>query len=105
MAGTYYEEGCCHPKAKGGHALESGSIWQQILRDAVMLFAVIDPIGTLSLFLGVTSRTTPEQRRKIAFRCCLYSTVILVGCIVLGEIVLLALGVRLASFQIAGSII
>lgn len=85
--------------------MEYGAVWHQIIRDAVMLFVVIDPIGTLSLFLGVTSHTTPEQRRKIALRCCLYSAVVLVGCIIFGEILLLALGIRLVSFQIAGGIV
>jgi multiple antibiotic resistance protein len=58
--------------------VEYGAVWHQIIRDGVMLFVVIDPIGSLSLFLGVTPHTTPEQRRKLAFRCYLYSAVILV---------------------------
>lgn len=38
-----------------------------IISAAVMLWAVIDPIGTVLIFISVTKGRTPPEMRKIAF--------------------------------------
>lgn len=78
---------------------------EKFIRDALMLWTTIDPIGTLSVFAAVTTRLTVEQRRKTAFKATLYSSVILIGSIVIGEILLSGMGVQLISLQVAGGII
>ena len=80
-------------------------MWEEIIRETIMLFATIDPIGTLSLFVAVTAKRPPIERRGIALRCILYSSLILIGFLVIGQVILSWLGVRLISFQIAGGII
>ncbi|MGD9950792.1 MAG: MarC family protein [Desulfobulbus sp.] len=71
----------------------------------IFLFAVIDPIGTIPVFIGVTSRFDKSDRRKIAYKAVLYSTVILMFFIIAGEIILTAIDIPLSAFQIAGGII
>ena len=80
-------------------------MWEEIIRESIMLFATIDPIGTLSLFVAVTAKRPPIERRSIALRCILYSALILIGFLVIGQVLLSWLGVRLVSFQVAGGII
>lgn len=60
-----------------------------------MLLVTIDPIGTVALFLPLTATASPPERRRIARKAVL----------VAGELLLTELGIRLASFQIAGGVI
>ena len=41
-------------------------MWQLILEDFIGLWVVIDPIGTIPVFIAVTKSLTPEQRRNTA---------------------------------------
>src|SRR5215471_3034542 len=75
------------------------------IRDFLMLFVTIDPIGTLSLFVPLTASTPAAQRPRVAVRAVLCGGAVLIGFLVLGQIVLNGLGVRLVSFAIAGGIV
>lgn len=70
-----------------------------------MLWAVIDPIGTVPVFISVTKDRTPVERKKIAFVAAFTALCILLFFIVVGEILLKAMGVPLVAFQIAGGLI
>ena len=78
---------------------------EKLITDSVMLWATIDPIGTLVLFAAITSGLPHHERKKIAFKATCYSAAILLGSIILGQIILAALGIKLISLQIAGGII
>ena len=78
---------------------------EKLIRDALMLWATIDPIGTLAIFASVTAALTPGQRRKTALKATVYSALILLGSIVIGQILLSALGIDLLSLQVAGGAI
>lgn len=78
---------------------------EKLIRDALMLWATIDPIGTLAVFASITAALTPGQRRKTAIKATLYSALILLGSIVIGQILLSALGIDLLSLQVAGGAI
>lgn len=71
----------------------------------IFLFAVIDPIGTIPVFIAVTSRFDNKEKRKIAFKAALFSAIILLFFIVAGEVILTAIEIPLSAFQIAGGII
>jgi len=71
----------------------------------IFFFAVIDPIGTVPVFIAVTSKFEESVKRKIAIQATLVSSLILLFFIIAGEVILNAIGVPLASFQIAGGII
>lgn len=70
-----------------------------------MLWATIDPIGTLAVFASMTRYMTPKQRFRTAAKALLYAGVILVGAIVVGQIILSGMGIKLVSLQVAGGII
>ncbi|MBN8430463.1 MULTISPECIES: MarC family protein [Microbulbifer] len=71
----------------------------------VFFFAVIDPVGTLPVFIAVTSRHSEWQRRKIAFLAVIVATVILMLFLLAGQYLLEAIGVPLSAFQVAGGIV
>lgn len=78
---------------------------EQTINDFLIIWATVDPIGTMALFAGLTSSLTPAERRKTAFKTIIYSSLVLLGAIVVGQIILTAMGISLLSFKVAGGII
>ncbi|MEP9375874.1 MarC family protein [Aquabacter sp. CN5-332] len=71
----------------------------------VTLWAVLEPISHLSLFLATTSDMTPKQRHKVAVLCCAFAFLILTFFIIAGRALLDAMGISVLSFQIAGGLV
>ncbi len=71
----------------------------------IVFFAVIDPIGTVPVFLAVTKGYDAAAKRKIAYLATLVSALILIFFAVAGELILTAMGIPLPAFQIAGGIV
>lgn len=76
-----------------------------LVQQFAAISAVIDPIGTVPVFIAVTTALTPARRRKVAVRSVLIAGLVLMGFLVAGQPVLSAIGVNLTSFQIAGGIV
>ncbi|ACT60648.1 MarC family protein [Hirschia baltica] len=79
--------------------------WGSLYRDLITLFVVIDPIGTIPIFIAVTAGMAPENRPKVALIGVLIAAIVLYTFLILGQLVFEALGLALGSFQIAGGII
>jgi len=77
----------------------------KIVRDALMLWATVDPIGTLALFASLTAAYPTNERKRIATRAIFIAGSILLTSIVIGEVILSGLGIRLISLQLAGGIV
>ncbi|WP_029029706.1 MarC family protein [Salinarimonas rosea] len=76
-----------------------------LVQEFAVLFAVIDPVGTIPVFLAATAGIAAERRAGVAVRAVLIAALVLVGFIAVGQIFLEAVGVSLVSFQIAGGIV
>jgi multiple antibiotic resistance protein len=79
--------------------------FHQILSNFVLLWAVIDPIGTVPVFISATRKHDPRERRHIARVAAVVAAGILLFFIIVGERVLSAMGVPLLAFQISGGIV
>ncbi len=75
------------------------------VRDFVTVWVVVDPIGTVPVFIAVTAALSDGERRRVALRAALVSAAILLAFILVGQILLDALSISLVSFQIAGGIV
>lgn len=71
----------------------------------ILFFAVIGPIGTIPVFIAVTNGYAEQIKRRIAIRAVLISAVLLIFFVMAGEIILTALDIPLAAFEIAGGIV
>lgn len=71
----------------------------------IVFFAIIDPIGTVPVFIAVTSQYDDSAKRKIALIAILTAALILTLFAVAGEFLLHALAIPLPAFQIAGGIV
>ena len=78
---------------------------EQVLNNFIFFFAVIDPIGTVPVFLAVTAGYDTKDSRKIALQAIFLSTLILLFFLAAGELILDALQIPLPAFQIAGGIV
>ncbi|MEM8680268.1 MAG: MarC family protein, partial [Planctomycetota bacterium] len=76
-----------------------------MLTTVVVLWAVIDPIGTVPVFIAATEGRTSAERKRIAFVAVATASGILLFFIVAGEVMLRAMGVPILAFQIAGGIV
>ena len=76
-----------------------------ILATFIIFFAVIDPVGTVPVFIAVTSNFAESARRRIALVATLVSAAVLLFFVVMGELLLNAMSIPLAAFQIAGGIV
>ncbi len=71
----------------------------------IFFFAVIDPIGTVPVFVAVTRHHADAERRAIAIRAAAVSALILVFFVVAGEVILSAMEIPLPAFQVGGGIV
>lgn len=71
----------------------------------ITFFAVIDPIGTVPVFIAVTEQYDQKTKRRVALLATITSAIILLFFIVMGEIMLTALSIPLPAFQISGGIV
>lgn len=76
-----------------------------LLATFIFFFAVIDPIGTVPVFIAVTSDFNDKEKRKIALKAVLTSALVLLFFIAVGEIILDAINIPLSAFEIAGGIV
>ncbi len=78
---------------------------QEFLVSFISFFTVIDPIGTIPVFIAVTARMNATKRKKVAIKATIVSTAVLLFFLVVGEIILNVIDIPLAGFQISGGII
>jgi len=71
----------------------------------ITFFAVIDPIGTVPVFLAVTSHFDVSSKKRIALISTFVAAAILLFFVVAGEFILIAMSIPLPAFQIAGGIV
>jgi len=71
----------------------------------VTLLVVVDPIGLVPTFLGVTHDLPARSRRSVALRACLIAAAILAGCALAGDWLLHTLSITLPAFRIAGGLL
>lgn len=85
--------------------LPMDSIVQTTINEFVMMWVLIDPIGTVPVFLAVTAGIATADRNALAVRATIIAAVVLFFFIVAGQVLLKALGIPLTTFQIAGGIV
>ena len=78
---------------------------EHAIKDFLFLWATIDPIGTVVIFTALTKRFSKERRKKTALKATIYATIVLVGAVILGQLILAGMGIRIISFQVAGGVV
>lgn len=76
-----------------------------IITKILFLIAVIDPLGSVPVYLEATKDFDLKHKRKIAIRASFVAFGILLFFIVVGQIILEGMEVSLDAFQISGGVI
>lgn len=69
------------------------------------LFSVINPLGTVPIFVGLTKENNEKERSRVAFWTALNVFIILVFSFFAGKYLLLFFGISLSALKIAGGMI
>ncbi|MCA0872354.1 MarC family protein [Seohaeicola saemankumensis] len=77
----------------------------QILREFITLLVVIDPIGTVPVFLYAAAGVPTRLHARFALTGVLVAAAVLAFFLIAGQLLLEAIGLRLGAFQIAGGIV
>jgi multiple antibiotic resistance protein len=85
--------------------LLSGGPFQLFLEAFVTLFVIMDPPGTLPVFLALTSAMNPKQRARAARQAVLVSLLVIVVFALFGRSILDYLSVSLPALQAAGGLL
>ncbi|MBI1185069.1 NAAT family transporter [bacterium] len=77
----------------------------EVLTKILFLIAVIDPLGSVPVYLEATKHFDNKHKRKIAIRASFIAFLILLFFILVGQIILEGMDVSLDAFQISGGVI
>lgn len=77
----------------------------EFLTTIFFIFAVIDPIGSIPVYLEATKEFDLKHKKKIAIRASAIAFLILLFFIVIGQLILEGMSVSLDAFQISGGVI
>lgn len=80
-------------------------MFDSLIVQFVVLWAVIDPIGSVPVYLTKTVGLSVDDRRKIALKAVLIAGGILMFFLVAGQGLLEAMQIPLSAFQIAGGLV
>ncbi|OOE57121.1 MarC family protein [Salinivibrio sp. IB282] len=71
----------------------------------VILWAVIDPVGSVPIYLSQTSHMSAKQKRRVAVKAVAIAFAILLFFLIIGQILLEAMQIPLPAFQAAGGLV
>jgi len=77
----------------------------EILTKLLFLIAVIDPLGSVPVYLEATKNFDPFHKKKIAKRASITAFLVLLFFILVGQVILEGMDVSLHAFQVSGGII
>lgn len=69
------------------------------------LLAMVNPLGALPIFVGLTGAYEPAQRRRTAVRACIAAAAVLFVFALFGSLILRFFGITTHAFRIAGGIL
>jgi multiple antibiotic resistance protein len=76
-----------------------------LITQFVVLWAVIDPIGSVPVYLSQTQHLTAKQRKVVALKAVSMATAVLLFFLVIGQFLLEAMQIPLPAFQVAGGLV
>ena len=79
--------------------------FNELIRAFVLLFAVIDPIGAVPVFLAATNKFDAGVRRRTAVRATIIAAGILLFFIVVGQPLIEHMEISLPAFQASGGLV
>jgi len=77
----------------------------ELIKTFLFLFAVIDPLGSIPVFLEATKQVGDAEKKRIAKKATLVAAGILLFFIIVGQVIMETMHITLSAFQISGGVI
>ncbi|HVH78121.1 MAG TPA: MarC family protein [Stellaceae bacterium] len=77
----------------------------RLLENFVTLFVVLDPVGSVPIFLNATARIEPRARKRVAILAVFVASLVLLLFLYLGQYLLEEMHIGIPAFRIAGAVI
>lgn len=82
-----------------------GELFAYLLLCFTSFFTLVNPLGTMPVFLTMTQRLSDEQRKKIVRKATIIAFLILVTFTVFGRFLFMVFGLSTSGFRVAGGIV
>lgn len=80
-------------------------VFSRFLQQFLLLLLIIDPIGSIPLFLSATASFDNETRKKVIWRAMLVAGIVLMIFVVFGNVLLQFFSISPSAFYISGGIL
>ena len=79
--------------------------WQALGETFLTLVVIMDPVGAAPIFIAMTARLSPAERKRAALRAVVFAGLLVLGFALVGRLVLDYLHVSVESLSIAGGLL
>lgn len=79
--------------------------WHQYIEMVTAIIVIVDPLGAIPIFLGLTANDTLRDRKRIARTASIAAGILMIASSVFGEVMLRLFGISVASFRVGGGIL
>lgn len=79
--------------------------WAEYAKFFAALLAIVDPIGAIPIFIGLTTTQSSAERHRVGLLAAASVGLVLGGALVTGETLLRLFGITIASFRVGGGIL
>lgn len=77
----------------------------ELIKTFLFLFAVIDPLGTVPVYLEATKNFGIKSKRRIALKASLIALCVLLFFVLIGQVIMETMSISMSAFQISGGVI
>ena len=77
----------------------------ELIKTFLFLFAVIDPLGTVPVYLEATKNFGIKSKRIIALNASLIALCVLLFFVLIGQVIMETMSISMSAFQISGGVI
>lgn len=77
---------------------------EEFIKTFVILLTIIDPIGNLPIYMGLTAKKSAEEHKTIAIKTCCAVVCLLTLSFLVGKYVILFFGIQMSAFKLVGGI-
>ena len=85
--------------------ITTSDLFGHLLKSTIVLFVVLNPIGTVPLFFAITQNMKKEERKVVSKTAIITSGIVLVVFAMAGTGILRLFGITIFSFMIAGGVL
>lgn len=79
--------------------------WTELFKDFIGIFAILNPLGAIPVYLSMTAHKSVEETKAIAIKTALSVAIILVVTIWAGNALLAFFGITMPAFRIASGLL